>query len=107
MSNAKMPAMAAIELSNPIGLAVADLVMLDNGQMLMTRINVPSAHRGKGVGSRLLGEVTLKADEARCTVVLEVSPSGDMNRDDLISWFSRNGFSVVDGTGNTMIRKPM
>ena len=84
--------------------AVADLVRIDKGEYLLTRINVPPMFRRKGVGNKLLRRVLAAADEHNVTVVLEVSGQrrNGLNYSQLVSWYKRNGF--IQGPLNIMYR---
>lgn len=72
---------------------------------VITRINVPVASRGKGLGSKLLDEVCRDADAEGVTLYLEVLPSGGLTLRQLTTWYERNGFSKT-GTGRVYRRPP-
>ena len=79
-------------LENPLGLAVMDLVPYGGGY-LITRINVPSAHRGRGIARAMIEECLADADRARRWLYLQVSPSDGLGYDALVAWYERCGFS--------------
>jgi|SRR6185436_8843973 len=82
-----------IKLENPMGLAVLDYDdHYDSRSWYITRINVPRAHRGKGLGSQLLDELLAMADEAKKNVWLEIQPSDGLNYNELEAWYLRHGF---------------
>lgn len=85
-----------LKLSNPFGLAIIDLVDYYDKGYIITRINVPKAHRGKGIARKLLQEVINDADEAKVDLFLEVNASDGLTRDELYKWYNRRGFK---GTG--------
>lgn len=69
---------------------------------MITRINVPDQHRGKGLGSKLLKEICDAADAEGVMLWLEIMPSGPLDYDALEAWYKRYGFK-----GNGMYkRKP-
>lgn len=74
--------------------AIADLVKPGEltANWTITRINVPSIHRGKGYGSKLLDSILKDADIERVILQLEVSPSDGLSYDQLINWYKRKGF---------------
>lgn len=73
--------------------SIADLSLLEDDDLyLLTRINVPRQHRGKGHGSKLLRRILEDADRERSTIVLEIAPSDGLNHDQLKSWYERHGF---------------
>ena len=85
--------------------AIADL--LAPGEMssgwTISRINVPSAHRGKGYGTRLLSMIINDADREHANLWLEVQPSDGLTRKQLTSWYARHGFK--DGPYGYLVRK--
>ena len=80
------------KLENPPGLAVLDLVDYYGEGLMITRINVPTSHRGKGIGSRLLREALADADAEGITLWLEILAYGGLTNDQLRSWYERHGF---------------
>jgi ribosomal protein S18 acetylase RimI-like enzyme len=76
--------------------SIADLIdayeMLPRKGLLITRINVPKAHRGQGHGTALLKKILEAADEEKINLYLEVSPSDGLNYNQLVSWYRRYGF---------------
>lgn len=90
------------KLDDPLGLAVVDLVEYYGQGYIVTRINVPPAHRGKGVARELMREVIEEADKTGTTLFLEIQPSGGLTYEQLRAWYKRLGFvgSLV------MIRRP-
>jgi predicted GNAT family N-acyltransferase len=85
-------------------LAPADKTVPEN-VYLITRINVPHLHRGKGHGTKILNRIIEDAD--REGVILYVTPlsSGRWSQRALKSWYSRHGF--LDSTEEYMIRNPV
>ena len=83
--------------------AIADLMPYRNGKLL-TRINVPREHRGRGLASTLLKRITADADRTATTLYTWVSPSDGLGREALSAWYRRNGFRVMQGL--CMTRKP-
>lgn len=88
-------------------LAVADLVQMSFGRMLITRINVPVKYRGEGIGSGLLKEICCEADKYRMELILEVMSSGDLSDEELVDWYSRHGFKIVsrENYSSTIMRR--
>ena len=87
--------------------SIADLNVIDSGEYLITRINVPSSSRGKGIGSIILDEICLDADENGVTLKLEVIPSGGLTFHDLTRWYERRGFKSDERKfGMLMTRLP-
>lgn len=86
--------------------SIADLVA--PGELfptwVITRINVPREHRGKGHGSALLKRILVDADVEQVTLALEVFPSGPLDYDDLMYWYHRHGFRSTKS--GYMVRKP-
>jgi predicted GNAT family N-acyltransferase len=87
-----------------VHLAVLDIHEAEPNVYVITRINVPKAHRGEGVGRTLLTEICRDADELKVTLKLEINPYGEMTHDELAAWYERYGF-IHDGKG-TWWRKP-
>jgi GNAT superfamily N-acetyltransferase len=79
--------------------AVADLCDYYNCVQIITRINVPKEHRGKGVGSKLLRQIVSDADVSHTKLYLEVLASGGLTRPQLIAWYERYGFTEIGHTG--------
>ena len=73
--------------------AIADLMedTVDGG-WLMTRINVPLQHRGKGVARRLMAQILADADRERQVIKLWVSASDGLTDKQLTAWYKRLGF---------------
>ena len=69
---------------------------------IITRINVPIKFRGMGIGTKLLKACTDWADRADradnegIILVLNASPSGGLNRQQLVAWYERNGFQELE-----------
>ena len=86
--------------------AIADLISHGDlaGNLIITRINVPKEHRGKGIARKLLKEILFDADKDRVILHLEVSPSDGLNREQLVAWYKRHGFE--DYGSGLMIRTP-
>ncbi len=85
-------------LSNTHG-AIADLTDYYNEGMLITRINVPQKHRGKGHGSKLLKKILIDADKYGVVLWLEILESGGLSKLQLIKWYERYGFKEYKGAG--------
>jgi GNAT superfamily N-acetyltransferase len=92
-----------VKLEDPIGLAVLDVVDYYSMGYMITRVNVPQAHRGKGLGSRLLKEACEEADKANIRLYLEIASSDGLTYDQLEAWYRRYGFRRCNGI---MRRKP-
>lgn len=85
-------------------LAVVDLTDYFGKGLIITRVNVPEAHRGKGWGRKMMTEVLQEADKTSTTLWLEISSSGEMTWEDLRSWYEKLGFTDV---GGIFRRKPV
>lgn len=83
----------AERLSDPAGLAIADLVELDDGILVISRINVPVAHRGRGHARMLLNSICADADAEGVELRLEISPSDGLGYDALRRWYERHDFN--------------
>jgi predicted GNAT family N-acyltransferase len=85
--------------------AIADLI--HPGELTpgwtIGRINVPTKHRGKGYGTKLLSLVLADADSESVELWLEVSASDGLSHAELVSWYRRHGFS--EGAYGYMIRR--
>lgn len=80
-----------------ISLAVLDHVDYYGRGRIITRINVPSAYRGLGVGSYLLNKIMMDAALAKVNLYLEIMPSDGLNYAQLRSWYERYGFTNTSG----------
>lgn len=74
-------------------LSMINLSALEGDLYEVNRISVLAPHRGKGLGRRLMQEMTTDADAAGVTLVLDINPYGDMDYEQLSAWYSRNGFA--------------
>lgn len=83
--------------------SIADLCDYYGKGMLLTRINVPKASRGKGHASALLTRILDDADEEGVTLFLEISPSDGLDYSQLEAWYHRHGFKSI---GLLLRRKP-
>jgi GNAT superfamily N-acetyltransferase len=86
-----------VKLEDPIGLAVLDVVEYYTSSYMITRVYIPQAHRGKGLGSRLLKEVCEEADKADIRLFLVIAPSEGLTYDQLDAWYRRYGFRLYNG----------
>lgn len=94
------------KLEGPTALAVLDLIgEFGTTNKIVTRINVPEAHRGKGIASTLLKECCEEADRTKTVLKLEVVPTGGLTQLQLVHWYRRNGFKTT--AGNVMVRQPV
>jgi ribosomal protein S18 acetylase RimI-like enzyme len=78
-------------------LAVLDLTDYYNKGLIITRINVPKAHRGKGFGRKLLEECLSDVDLDGITLWLEIAESDGLNYYQLEAWYERYGFKNLGG----------
>lgn len=80
--------------------SIADLIpaheMLNSNGMIISRINVPQQHRGKGHGTALLKQIMAEADKERLTLFLEIVPSGPLDYNALKAWYERYGFKELN-----------
>lgn len=97
------------DLARAPQIAIADLTGLGEmvpGTMTITRINVPAPHRGRGHGSRLLGEIGEAADKENIALSLEILPSGPLDYDALREWYHRFGFRPSPKYPGIYVRRP-
>lgn len=87
-----MPTAYYEKLSEPMGLAVLVLVDYYGDGLMITRINVPEPHRGKGIGHKLLTQCCADADMLGITLWLEIQSSDGLSYDQLEAWYKRHGF---------------
>lgn len=66
------------------------------------RIFVPTKHRNKGFGTKLMTQIADWADTCKINIYNDVSPYDEERLDDLIRFYSKYGFSNL--RMNTMIR---
>lgn len=99
--------------ASPQHAALADLVELETGEWLLTRVAVPRPHRGTGVARELLRRVLADADAEGVTLRLSVVPygNGGLERRELAEWYARHGFRVDArearrSGGGVMVRRP-
>ena len=93
-------------LTQPSALAVCDVVHdMDDNTWVITRINIPAAHRGKGIGSELLRNTCKDADRLGCILKLGLNPYGPLDREQLEAWYKRYGFEWDDEHAY-MVREP-
>lgn len=85
-----------IKLS-PTAIAIADLVDYYGRGRIITRINVPVAHRGQGYATKLLNLITDDADNEGVTLFLEISPSDGLGYYQLLGMYKRHGFQEWNG----------
>lgn len=83
--------------------AIADLVRYQGG-MMITRINVPRDHRGKGHARKLLGRILADADKDGVALYLHVSASDGLTEQQLDAWYKRHGF--VEKNCLWLVREP-
>lgn len=94
-----------LQLENSNSLAFVDLMISKVvKEAVITRINVPRGHQGKGYGSKLLREVLKDADEGGYTLYLAVVPSDGMKLGQLIDWYRRIGFEDLEE--EVLLRRP-
>lgn len=72
--------------------AIADLCDYYGKGLILTRINVPKASRGRGVARQLLATILADADRENVTLFLEISPSDGLSFSQLEAWYKRHGF---------------
>lgn len=76
--------------------AIADVSPVDDGVYEINRINVPEPYRGRGLASQLLADICCDADEQQVTLCLSPVPSGGLEYADLVRWYGRYGFKMMD-----------
>jgi len=70
------------------------------------RINVPKEHRKKGIGRKLFDMLLEDADREGIVLLLQPNPYGEMGILDLIAWYKRLGFVIVNRHSLMMRREP-
>jgi GNAT superfamily N-acetyltransferase len=92
MESSTMKSSYSVKLSGSNGLAVLDHCDYYSRGRIITRVNVPLAHRGRGHGSTLLREICGDADLERVALYLEIAESDGLNQFQLRDWYRRHGF---------------
>jgi len=96
-----------IKLEEPLGLAVLDTVAyLEEGWFIITRLNVPKPHRGKGVARKLMELACANADLYGHRILLEVTPSDELNYEQLVNFYTKFGFEFHPIL-RIMLRRPL
>jgi predicted GNAT family acetyltransferase len=85
--------------------AIADLSESDDGAWQIHRINVPTQHRGKGVGRGLLDAICNDADKERVALWLLPIPSGGLSYAQLVDWYARRGFKWQGKVDKSVMRR--
>jgi predicted GNAT family acetyltransferase len=85
--------------------AIADLDAQGSDTYMLTRINTPRQHRGKGVARALLRRVLDDADAEGITLVLGIVPSGGLSYIQLRDWYKRHGFRKSADGGDYYYRR--
>lgn len=92
-------------------MAILDMVpycanAVDPSGYYITRINVPTGFRGKGIGRELLADCLGHADKEGITLYLVVQAQDDsLTHEQLREWYMRHGFKEI-GYEGMFIRKP-
>jgi ribosomal protein S18 acetylase RimI-like enzyme len=68
-------------------------------------IEVPTSHRGQGIGTLLLLNCIADADTESIELELEARSTGDMTQAELMAWYSRHGFYHPTGTPSNVMRR--
>jgi len=79
------------------------------GGWLLTGIDVHWRNRHRGVASALLKLITDDADNENITLFLAIGPdgsTGSLTAEQLIAWYSRNGFVTWHDNEDAMKRLP-
>ena len=89
-------------------LAALDMCDYYGEGYIITRVNVPVAHRARGHGRELMRRVIHQADQEGVTLWLEISayPGALMQNAELVDWYRRRGFEYEAGVGGLMRRPP-
>lgn len=88
------------KLQSPIRLAVLDYdPHYGRSEWYINRINVPREHRRNGIATAMLNELFALANAAKATIYLEINAYGEMNHEQLRSWYIRKGFSEIGNEG--------
>lgn len=88
-------------------LSIADLAWYPAGGdkcYYFNRINVPESMRGQGFGKQLLNQVVEWADANQYTIILEINPYGQLNKQQLRALYARFGW--VNQEDGSMLRPP-
>lgn len=72
--------------------SIADLNTMEDGVVLISRINVPARQRGQGIATDILNEIIKDANDRGVTLILEPVPSGGLSYNQLVAWYERHGF---------------
>lgn len=98
-----------------VGHATATLMPFDDKRLskesmarlyFLSHVFVPKEHRRKGAATKLLAQIAKEADEAQIAVLLEPKAFDDeeLSGDDLIMFYSRNGYQIIQDEPLLMIR---
>ncbi len=88
--------------------AVSDLVEIESGVFLVTRLNVPKELRKRGIGTSIMNEITSDADKDGIVLKIEPSPypDSDMSRKQLVNYYKKFGFKFIS-YDDYMVREPL
>jgi predicted GNAT family acetyltransferase len=84
--------------------SIADLSPDEEGWQI-NRINVPTVHRGNGVGSKLLKRILEDADAEGATLWLLPSATGGLTQAQLVAWYLRYGFAWKGAAGRSALQR--
>lgn len=90
---------------------VFDIELDENGYeiegdeyLLIERLWVPSDKRGSGVGSDLINDAKLEADDLGLRLRVAALPfDSDMDIETLVRWYEDRGFSVESTAGDAVV----
>lgn len=86
-------------------IAIADLSRFRKGY-LMTRINVPRAFRGRGIGTELMQMILADADRTCSVIYIHPLAQDPAWQERLVAWYEKFGFRAVPHRDGELIRSP-
>jgi len=90
------------------GPEIAHIIYSENKQVIYVEdVWVDPRHRGNGLASEMLQELTEWADRNGQRATLTIDPRGDgLTADQLREWYGRYGFAARNSTSLRMVREP-
>lgn len=73
-------------------ITIADCIYIDANTIELTRINVPTAYRGRGYAKAILKAILEYADKHYLAMILAVTSSDGLNNEELVAWYNRHNF---------------
>jgi GNAT superfamily N-acetyltransferase len=92
LQKAESPDLVCIYRKFATKLAQVEATRIEKNNWLINRLFVPAIYRNQGIATKLMQELTAWADTKEATLIAEINPYGDLDKEKLIEFLEKYNF---------------